>query len=42
MKKLGFEPNIDNLVFEGDKQLAATMLTHKNWLYSLINYLIGN
>ena len=33
-EETGFEPNIDNLVFEGDKQLAATMLTHKNWLYS--------
>lgn len=33
-EETGFEPDINKLVFEGERQLCATLLTHKNWLYS--------
>jgi len=33
-EETGFEPNIDKLNFEGERQICSTLLTHKNWLYS--------
>lgn len=33
-EETGFEPNVRKLVFEGERQLCATMLTHKSYLYS--------
>lgn len=32
-EETGFNPNIEKLVFLGERQLAATMLTHKSFLY---------
>lgn len=33
-EETGFEPNIEKLNFEGERQICSTLLTHKNWLYS--------
>jgi len=33
-EETGFHPNIEKLQYEGSRQLASTMLTHKSWLYS--------
>jgi 8-oxo-dGTP pyrophosphatase MutT (NUDIX family) len=33
-EETGFQPNIEKLIFEGERQICSTLLTHKNWLYS--------
>lgn len=33
-EETSFKPNIENIVFEGERQICSTLLTHKNWLYS--------
>ena len=33
-EETGFKPMIDNLKFENEKQLCATLLTHKSYLFS--------
>ncbi len=33
-EETGFEPDIDKLELEGDRQICSTLLTHKNYLYS--------
>jgi hypothetical protein len=33
-EETGFEPNIDKLVFEGERQIYSTLVTSKSYLYS--------